>query len=274
MNPYIVKELCQFLCKSTKNCIPLPKNKMMYYWDLTIVLNGTLSYTIDGIKYTVQKNDVLLVPINSLRERTGGTEADYICFNFIPIPDINLPTGVLYKNALSTETQKIISIFPQKRVLWDKNFYAMDYEREKITNLCNYVIFELLSKINFRLGTNNSHVQSAIAYVNDNLLNRISLDDLSQHLSLSKEYTASLFKRELGRTVSEYINERKMTYAKQAIQSQNDCPLWDLANKLGYDNYGYFSRTFKKYYNISPQQYRSEINKALGNIQSTKKTIE
>ena len=266
VNPYIVGEICQFLYKSTKSCIPLSEHRLIY-WDLTIVLKGSFNYTVNGKKYVPEKNDIMLIPMGAIREREGGAEADYVCFNFITLPDTMLPTEILYKNVLSSEIKNLVSIFPQKRLYWDRNFYGMDYEREKITNLCNYVIFELLSKINFRLGTNNPHIQTAIAYVNDNLLNRISLDDVSTHLRLSKEYTAYLFKKELGCTVTEYINERKMTYAKQVIQSQIDYSLLELAKKLGYENYGYFSRMFKRYYNLSPQQYKSTLNKTMPSIQ-------
>lgn len=253
MKPYIVDEICKYLCKSTKNCIPIHKHRLVY-WELTIVLKGTLIYTINGTEYILENKDIILAPKDALRERAGGTKADYISFNFTIFPNVTLPTKILYKNAFNSEIEKIVSIFPQKRILWDNNFNAMDYEREKITNLCNYVIFELLSKTDFKFEINNVHIHAAVAYINDNLLKRISLDDLSRHLHLCKEYTASLFKKELGLTVTEYINKRKMLYAKNAILS-NNISLSALAQKLGYSSYGYFLRVFKKYYNTSPSKY-------------------
>lgn len=252
-----MKEFIRYFNVSTKSCIPIPTH-VIPYWELTFVLKGNLIYTIDGTEYTVEKDDVLLVPSGSHRIRQPGTCADYISFNFRIDPSIALPRDVLYKKTLIREIKSIVAMFPIKRLKDEPFLYSMDYEREKAANLLNYILFELLSVLKFQ--KNSPHVKKAIGFISEHLFDPISLTDISRHIALSKEYTAALFKKELGKTVTEYINERKMLYAKEVIQSGN-VSLSQLAEKLGYENYGYFSRVFKKCYRVSPSHYRSEIKK-------------
>ena len=84
---------------------------------------------------------------------------------------------------------------------------------------------------------------------------RITLSMISEHVHLSREYVAYIFKRETGKTVIEYINERKMLLAKDMIQNGN-LTLGEVAERLGFENYGYFSRCFKKHFNTSPKSYQ------------------
>jgi len=74
-------------------------------------------------------------------------------------------------------------------------------------------------------------------------------------LGLTKEYTAYLFKKEIGKTIIDYINERKMVIAKNMIDS-GQAYLKDVALSLGFENYSYFSKLFKKYYDTTPVKRR------------------
>lgn len=64
-----------------------------------------------------------------------------------------------------------------------------------------------------------------------------------------------IFKRETQKTITEYINAQKMTLAKELIQSRS-LSLSDIAANLGYDNYNYFSRLFKKHYKTNPNAFK------------------
>ena len=258
MMAYIVKELLRLLHKSTKSCIPI-QPYVIIYWELTIVLEGSLTYVINGTEYKVESNDAILVPSGSHRKRYEGSAADYISFNFIPEDDSIPLRNILYKNVMSHELKSIISVFPRKSLLCEPICFDVDSERKKAANILNYIILDIFDTVSYVDKTEN--VKKAISYINDNLFSPISLDDVSRHISISKEYLSTLFKNETGKTVTEYINERKMIYAKETMLTQK-MSLSQLAQSLGYASYSYFSRVFKRYYSISPSKYLSHIKKS------------
>ena len=83
----------------------------------------------------------------------------------------------------------------------------------------------------------------------------MSLQSISREIGLTKEYTANIFKKETKITLTNYINERKMLLAKELIL-RNEMSLGDLSAYLGYDNYNYFSRLFKRHFGITPTNFK------------------
>ena len=55
----------------------------------------------------------------------------------------------------------------------------------------------------------------------------------------------------MGKTLTDYVNERKMLLAKELILN-GEMSLTDISTYLGFDNYNYFSRLFKQYLGITP----------------------
>lgn len=257
MNPYIANALWRYFYHNTKSCIDLPAHRLKY-WDLTLVFKGTLEYTVDGTSYTVGPNDVILIPAGSVRQRPGGYAAKYVSFNFTVFPDATLPRDIYYRGAVNSEMKNMIALFAQTKILDVSKSppYDPSNSRAKGINMLNYILIEFMNVLAY--DNKNDHVKKAIKYINDNILSPISLSDVSEHIHLSKEYTASIFKKETQKTVTEYITERKMLYAKEMLQS-GSFSLSEISANLGYDNYGYFSLTFKKFYGISPVKYKERF---------------
>ena len=255
MGNYIVKAVWRYFSQNVKSCINL-NDKSLSYWDLTLVYSGELVYTVDGIKYTVGKNDVILIPKGSSRARDAGQKARYVIFNFTALDDAELPRDIYYPGALNDEMKGMLSLFPHK-MIYDASRspkYDPSNARAKATNLLNYLLWEMKNFVEY--SHHSEHVKKAIKYINDNLPLQISLQSVSEHLHLSREYTAAIFKKETQKTVNEYITERKMLYAKEMLLN-GQFSLAEIATNLGYENYGYFSRTFKRYFGTSPITLRT-----------------
>ena len=88
---------------------------------------------------------------------------------------------------------------------------------------------------------------------------KITLSDIANSIHLSKEYTSTLFTNETGKNLTDYINEQKALLAAELIKT-TDFSLGDIALTLGFDNYNYFSRIFKKHHGISALQYKKNAS--------------
>lgn len=82
-----------------------------------------------------------------------------------------------------------------------------------------------------------------------------SITDLSKALLVNQTYLRKMFKSEMGMTVSDYLTKVRMDASKRLIENA-DYKLSFVAEEVGYSDSGYFSKCFKKYYGISPSQYR------------------
>ena len=79
-------------------------------------------------------------------------------------------------------------------------------------------------------------------------------ESLSERFSLSKEHICSLFRGELGITVSEYVNMVKLNHAVELL-SNSSMNVSQISEYLGYSSVYYFSRLFKRRYGVSPTGY-------------------
>ena len=92
-------------------------------------------------------------------------------------------------------------------------------------------------------------------FIEENITKKITLDMICKRFHFTKEYLSYLFKKNTGKTLIGYVNERKMRIAKDMIQ-YGEIPLNEIAERLGYSNYSYFSRLFSKQFNAPPHKFR------------------
>ena len=88
-----------------------------------------------------------------------------------------------------------------------------------------------------------------------------SIKDCLKKLPLNYDYIRKLFKKETGVTPYEYLLKERMSLARQLILSGisnrfSPYSISQIAEACGYSEPLYFSRVFKKYYGVSPSEYK------------------
>jgi len=85
----------------------------------------------------------------------------------------------------------------------------------------------------------------------------LNLHTLSQKLAVSKVYLSSIFKKETGRTLTEFIREKRMEHAT-ALLSGTHLQIQTVALHCGIVDVQYFSKLFKKHTGKTPTRYRKD----------------
>ena len=98
-------------------------------------------------------------------------------------------------------------------------------------------------------------INKAMEYIESNYKEHISLSSISKYVYLSPEYFSRLFKEEVGENFSTYLTIYRMKKAEYLIKN-TDMKISQISNEVGYTNSGYFSKTYKKYKGISPDEDR------------------
>ncbi|MEI7026625.1 response regulator transcription factor [Paenibacillus sp. y28] len=94
-------------------------------------------------------------------------------------------------------------------------------------------------------------VETMIQYIHDHYAEDITLEDLAGQLYISKNYLNQLFKRMTGETFMNYVIRVRIEKAKALLLEGNDL-IYEIAEKVGYQNVPYFSTLFKKYCGVNP----------------------
>ncbi len=85
-----------------------------------------------------------------------------------------------------------------------------------------------------------------------------SLDDVAAALFISPNYLRQLFKKETGQTFTEYLTAQRMHHAKLLLGTP-EIRVSDVAEQAGYADARYFSVSFKKYFHMTPSEYRLSV---------------
>lgn len=240
---YLVEKIlyyCHYQCKQSRLLVP----EKLRYWDLTFILKGTLTYRYNDRQIILHQNDAMLLPMGGIRERSALDEpADYVSINYTYLPgaEVNLP---LYMPGIITQNiRQLVQVYSHPR---DISEY---YGRERIACLTNYILYELMNQ--HQLDSKNPHVSVMLRTIHERITEPLTLTALANAAHITKEYASQIFRQETGSTVTEYINERKMLLAREMI-TQKKLSVSEAAESLGFSNYSYFSRLFKKRFGISP----------------------
>ncbi len=103
-------------------------------------------------------------------------------------------------------------------------------------------------------------MSQAVSYIEENFAKAITLEEVAKVVNLSPNYFSNLFKEEAGETFIEFLTKTRMTHAKLLIE-QNCYSLKEICYKVGYKDPNYFSRVFKKYFDMSPKHFLNSIFK-------------
>ena len=98
-------------------------------------------------------------------------------------------------------------------------------------------------------------------YISCHLLNRITLDEISEYAGMNRTYFCLFFKRHFGTGLTDYINLERMKIALSLL-GQGLTSVSDVARECGFPNVTYFNRVFRKNYGMSPTEYRNKVRKS------------
>ena len=105
---------------------------------------------------------------------------------------------------------------------------------------------------------NPSVLESIIEEIRKNYKDNITLTKLAERYNISAGHLSSLLKEELGMPFSEYITSKRIQRAKELLDDES-LSVDAIAREVGYKDYFYFTKVFKKAVGISPSKYRKNL---------------
>lgn len=106
-------------------------------------------------------------------------------------------------------------------------------------------------------------LEQALVYIDSNLDKKISAEQIASQANMSKFHFQRLFSELMGETLNQYVLHRRLEGAAKTLVSEKSLSITIVASKSGFDNHSYFSRAFKKHFNVSPVDFRQRFD---GNV--------
>lgn len=100
-----------------------------------------------------------------------------------------------------------------------------------------------------------SYTELAVDMINRYYAESISLQSVANQINVNPSYLSRLFKQETGENFVSYLTRVRIERAKSFLEN-SQYKIYEVADKVGYHNYTYFSKIFKKVVGVSPEEYR------------------
>lgn len=181
-------------------------------------------------------------------------------------------TNLLKTNSLSLDvlsnfrldvTQLIYTHLKRKEILAHKLFHGnsshilqtqSSRSMEDIIEYITYLIDVSLEYMSF-IHSQKSVVKVICEFIDENYHENITRESIAKIVYLSPDYIARIFKKEKGLSLVHYIIKKRVDAAKHLLLTTN-LPVHTISDRVGYGNYSYFTKIFKKETNYTPFEFR------------------
>ncbi len=228
-------------------------NKFYYF------IEGEATLIIEGDVFTPRPGELFLIPAHTKHTYSHNPNRPVLKYWSHFHLNLGREQKLIYRRETVKCTipeQQIVPTF-EALVHTDLAANPLDALTEKITLLQILKLF--LENVNLAaiLPANTDDFSNKInAYIRNHLQTEITLVELANLVHLHPNYFIKYFKKHFNVTPIEYVNVLRLQTASKLLTRDPYQSIQRIADEVGFNDYRYFSRLFKKKYGVSPSQYR------------------
>lgn len=234
------------------------------HFEFELVTAGKGRQIFNGEEFVLQKNDIFLLrPIDYHQITSEG-----LTLSHIKVKPSILPEWIIQK--LHSFKNPIVFHLTDKE--FDKFNFLFKMLKDEIeddshnqTSDIRTSLVEIIVTLFIRLGMENTSlyddsVPAKVIYFlekNNRFTQKVSLDEISKYVGYSKFYTSSIFHKQCGVTIQDFIILQRIEYAKKLI-IETDLSITEIVIESGFASTSNFYSKFIKYVGCSPLKFRKD----------------
>lgn len=256
-----------------------------YHWHKEIEIiylhSGTLTLWIESQEYHLAPGDVYFInsevlhqfssmnkntcyyayvfPLESLQFAMSDysqTLIDPLLNQTMKFPDFIPMDSPIYDNVLR-EVQELIHVNEEKTLGYELTTKAC------ILKMIGYLVQSKLlysptSAIHASTSKKSDINKKILSYIQENYANQIGLEDLAALSHMSPKYFCHYFKQNFSMTFLEYVTRYRVEKASILLKDTG-LSVMEIGFLVGYENFSYFIRTFKRIVGMTPAKYRIKV---------------
>lgn len=227
--------------------------------EIQFCTKGTGTILLDGKKYPFHENNIAVVNSNAIHYTGTDNELIYDCLiigtEFCKQMEFDI-NKVCFEPIV--ENSVITKSFVELKEIYLDIFAS--YRTAKLNKLLLQLLIELVENysttktIYTEKNKSYERVKNVISYIRDNYQQKIMLDEIATAVVCDKYLLCKDFKKYTGQTIFESLNNYRCIKAIDYLAI--GYTVAETASLCGFDNFSFFSKTFKKYIGKLPSEYK------------------
>ena len=241
--------------------------------EIMYILEGEVDVTVGGQTTVLLPGDVYLVDC-AVPHSTKSLDGNKAVLIQIPyplleryIPDITsrrFGFDCHSQNPIvRTKILQLVEIIKQMQIVFE---IKPDGEILRFNSLVFEFLFQIYHNFSQEMETVEAQkenktfgrIQTILDYLDDNYSSPISLDEISKVACLQKEYFCHFFKKNMGITYTNYLNDLRLSKIRDDLVD-TDLPVKLILEKHGFSNYKLFRKMFSETFGCTPTTYRKKL---------------
>lgn len=232
---------------------------------IIVFISGKVTYHIEGKAYHLKPRDILLVSQGAIHKPEIDPSVPYERYIFWIRDDLScqeLNTCFQKANdrsfnlvrADSALQERLKDLLPEiEQTLQNKHFGDTVLRDALFTQFMIYInriFLRTSSSPDKKTYSSDTQVEQLLKYINRNLSENLSIDQLAERFFFSKYHMMRKFKNETGYTIHNYITSKRLLMARSLISQ--GMPVMKAAQASGFHDYTTFVRAYKKQFGKAP----------------------
>jgi len=239
--------------------------------ELIYMIKGELQVKINSKSYHLDKSDFIIVNSNEFHSFQSEKDNLFVIFHF---NYLELSSLLSQKNLIFSCQSTSHSSDQEFRVVIEQLLSVYMQQNQDFEVECVEKTFKLISflKLNYLKSTNqlelknyssskgqNERLTEIMDYIQTNYREALTLEEVAGLHYLSVPYLSKFFKKQTGKTFSQFLNEIRLAHAVNELVNSSK-PITRIALDNGFPNLAAFNRVFNESYQLKPVEYRKQMS--------------
>lgn len=252
----------------------IPNYAISGHWhediEFILVLKGEMILGVNGAIHTLQPETGVIINSNQIHFILSAKKRDCHFLSFLISPSLLTSGADLYAHYIKKSYFDVLIL--DKNISWQSSvisditrlFYACSAQEKCYELYIRGIFFQVWAQVcrympsdslNKKSNAKSICLKQMLHYIHDNYQNPITLDEICQAGAVSKSVCFRIFNDFLLQTPFSYLMQYRVERSLILLRDP-DITISEIAYENGFSGASYYAEVFRKYYNMSPSEYR------------------
>ena len=235
------------------------KNSVIHY-----VIRGYGTFKLNDKIYNLKEGDIFILlkgmDVEYMASIDNPWEYCWIGFSGSKTGEYLNRTSIIDSNVATCKENSKIPCIILNMCEISKNYNQSNSDDILLLNELCSLLYELIREFpkpfEYKDKEIHKYIQDAINFINSNYMNSITVTEIAEHVQWSRSYLYKMFIKNLNISPQKYLINLRM-YKATLLFKNTKLPISEVANNVGYSDSLLFSKTFSRYFSMSPLNYRN-----------------
>ncbi len=248
--------------------------KAHYHPDIEIIYvhRGDVGVLTDQTEILLQTGDMAFISPNALHSlKSHNREADYQAIVFstelIAFPGTHffqrdflqplLDGALAFPVRIAADDTQAAPIRNAVMTICAADPEAPDYKIMTLSllfQICSAIMPCMLPSREGAIAKGNETVKACVTYLEENFSQKLTLDQIAEHVHMHPNYLCALFKNFTGQSIFQHLIQLRIENAAHMLRKEH-ASVTETAGRCGFESVSFFTRKFKAHMGVTPKEY-------------------